>query len=69
VTFTATSFVPPSGKDVISVNPKTGEIHLTAALDFEEVSIYDFRIEARDQGWPPLSGHCSVELEVLDVND
>ncbi|NXM18277.1 PCDGL protein, partial [Ploceus nigricollis] len=69
VTFTATSFIPSSGRDVISVNPKTGEIHLTAALDFEEVSIFDFRIEVRDQGTPPLSSHCSVELEVLDVND
>ncbi|XP_066053678.1 protocadherin alpha-6-like [Chamaea fasciata] len=69
MTFTATSFVPPSGRDVVSVNPKTGEIHLTAPLDFEEVSVFDFRIEARDRGTPPLSGHCSVELEVLDVND
>ncbi|XP_064528384.1 protocadherin alpha-2-like [Pseudopipra pipra] len=69
VTYTATSFIPPSGRDVISMNPKTGEIHLTGALDFEEVSIFDFHIEARDQGTPPLSGHCSVELEVLDVND
>ncbi|NWI83085.1 PCDAC protein, partial [Dryoscopus gambensis] len=69
VTYTATNFLPPSGRDVISINPKTGEIHLTAALDFEEVSIFDFHIEARDQGTPSLSGHCSVELEVLDVND
>ncbi|NXX28416.1 PCDAB protein, partial [Nicator chloris] len=68
VTFTATSFIPPSGRDVISVNPDTGEIHLTGALDFEEVSIFDFRIEARDHGTPPLSSHCIVELEVLDVN-
>ncbi|XP_039246301.1 protocadherin alpha-2-like [Pipra filicauda] len=69
VTYTATSFIPPNGRDVISLNTKTGEIHLTGALDFEEVSMFDFRIEARDQGWPPLSSHCSVELEVLDVND
>ncbi|XP_066416496.1 protocadherin alpha-13-like [Molothrus aeneus] len=69
IIFTATSFIPPSGRDVISVNPKTGEIHLTAPLDFEEVSVFDFRIEATDQGTPPLSGHCRVELEVLDVND
>ncbi|NXK97262.1 PCDA9 protein, partial [Formicarius rufipectus] len=66
VTYTATNFIPASGRDVISINEKTGEIHLTGALDFEEVSIFDFRIEARDQGWPSLSGHCSVELEVLD---
>ncbi|NXB50885.1 PCDAB protein, partial [Leucopsar rothschildi] len=69
VTFTATSYIPPTGQDVISINPKTGEIHLTGALDFEEVSIFDFRIEARDRGTPPLSSHCSVELEVVDVND
>ncbi|XP_053847211.1 protocadherin alpha-13-like isoform X2 [Vidua macroura] len=69
VTFTVTNLIPPSGKDVISINPNTGEIHLTGSLDFEEVSIYDFRIEAKDKGTPPLSGHCKVVLEVLDVND
>ncbi|NXO17219.1 PCDAA protein, partial [Oriolus oriolus] len=58
VTYTVTNFLPPSGRDVISINPKTGEIHLTDALDFEEVSIFNFRIEARDGGTPPLSGHC-----------
>ncbi|NWS77624.1 PCDA6 protein, partial [Crotophaga sulcirostris] len=69
VTYTATNFIPLSGKDVVAVDPKTGEIRLTGALDFEEVSVFDFRVEARDTGWPPLSGHCSVELKVLDVND
>ncbi|XP_071670965.1 protocadherin alpha-2-like isoform X8 [Patagioenas fasciata] len=69
VTYTATNFVPLSGRDIIAVNPKTGEIRLTGALDFEEVTVFNFRIEARDKGTPPLSGHCSVELEVLDVND
>ncbi|NXP09966.1 PCDA6 protein, partial [Thinocorus orbignyianus] len=63
VTYTATNFFPLSGKDVISVNSQTGEIVLTGELDFEEVSIYDFRIEARDKGTPPLSGHCKVLLE------
>ncbi|XP_065499882.1 protocadherin alpha-6-like [Caloenas nicobarica] len=69
VTYMATNFFPQSGRDVIAVNPKTGEIRLTGTLDFEEVTVFNFRIEARDKGWPPLSGHCSVELEVLDVND
>ncbi|NWQ87449.1 PCDAC protein, partial [Burhinus bistriatus] len=69
VTYRATNFIPLSGKDVITVNPTTGEIRLTGALDFEEVSVFDFRIEARDKGSPPLSSHCGVELEVLDMND
>ncbi|NXS77065.1 PCDAB protein, partial [Pandion haliaetus] len=58
VTYRASNFIPLSGRDVITVNAKTGEVRLTGALDFEEVSIFDFRIEARDKGWPPLSGHC-----------
>ncbi|NXC22696.1 PCDA1 protein, partial [Corythaeola cristata] len=69
VTYTATNFIPLSGRDVIAVNPKTGEIRLMDALDFEEVSVFDFRIEARDKGTPPLSSHCKVVVEVLDVND
>ncbi|NXV68410.1 PCDA5 protein, partial [Molothrus ater] len=69
VTYGVTNFIPPSGKDVISINPNTGEIHLTAPLDFEEVKVFNFRIEAKDKGTPSLSGHCKVVLEVLDVND
>ncbi|XP_074408336.1 protocadherin alpha-2-like isoform X1 [Zonotrichia albicollis] len=69
VTYTVTNFIPPSGKDVISINPNTGEILLTGALDFEEAKVFNFRIEARDKGTPSLSGHCKVVLEVLDVND
>uniref|UniRef100_A0A8C5U217 Cadherin domain-containing protein n=1 Tax=Malurus cyaneus samueli TaxID=2593467 RepID=A0A8C5U217_9PASS len=69
VTYAVTNFIPPSGRDLISINPNTGEIHLTGPLDFEEVNVFNFRIEARDKGTPSLSGHCKVVLEVLDVND
>ncbi|XP_059716445.1 protocadherin alpha-5-like isoform X2 [Haemorhous mexicanus] len=69
MTYAVTNFIPPSGKDVISINTNTGEIRLAGGLDFEEVKVFDFRIEARDKGTPPLSGHCKVVLEVLDVND
>ncbi|NXK81279.1 PCDAC protein, partial [Amazona guildingii] len=69
MSYTVTNFLPLSGKDVITVNPRTGEILLTGALDFEEVNVFHFRIEAQDKGYPPLSGHCRVVLQVLDVND
>ncbi|NWX94251.1 PCDA6 protein, partial [Nothoprocta pentlandii] len=69
MTYTATHFLPLHGKDLISVNSNTGEITLTAPLDFEEADVFDVRIEARDKGAPPLTGHCRVELKVLDVND
>ncbi|NXM99446.1 PCDAB protein, partial [Sylvia borin] len=61
------TIVPPSSYDLFSIDGNTGEIRLTGALDFEVVSLYDLNIKATDKGTPPLSGHCKVELEVLDV--
>ncbi|XP_068273256.1 protocadherin alpha-3-like isoform X2 [Nyctibius grandis] len=61
--------VPLDNTDLFAIDPNTGEIRLTGALDFEDARLHELQIEARDKGTPPLSGHCSVELEVLDVND
>ncbi|XP_068021789.1 protocadherin alpha-3-like isoform X5 [Melanerpes formicivorus] len=63
------TFEPASGSDLFSIDTKSGEIRLKRALDFEAVTLYDLQIKAMDKGSPPLSSHCSVELEVLDVND
>ncbi|NXY66462.1 PCDA1 protein, partial [Callaeas wilsoni] len=54
-------------QELFKIDKKSGEIRTASELDFEDVQSYDLEIEARDQGWPPLSGHCRVELEVLDV--
>ncbi|NXY81257.1 PCDAB protein, partial [Alcedo cyanopectus] len=69
MTFTASSIFPDKGLKILSLNPKTGEVRLTGALDFEDVRLFEIQIEATDKGTPPLSGHCKVVLEVLDVND
>ncbi|NXI16471.1 PCDA1 protein, partial [Irena cyanogastra] len=60
-----------SGKipELFKIDEKTGEIRTAGELDFEDIQSYDLEIEATDKGTPPLSGHCSVELKVLDVND
>ncbi|NWH67736.1 PCDA1 protein, partial [Geococcyx californianus] len=62
------TFVPPSGSDIFSIDVKSGEIRLMGALDFEAVPSYALNVKAKDNGTPPLSGHCRVILEVLDVN-
>nr|AAS77410.1 cadherin-related neuronal receptor 6 [Gallus gallus] len=67
--YSIVSSVPASQSDAFSIDPRTGEIRLTGPLDFEDVLQHELQIEARDKGTPPLSGHCSVILEVLDVND
>ncbi|NXR40754.1 PCDA6 protein, partial [Zosterops hypoxanthus] len=61
--------VPPSASDLFSIDANTGEIRLKGSLDFEVVNLYDLSIKVTDKGTPPLSGHCKVVLEVLDVND
>uniref|UniRef100_A0A8C3U165 Cadherin domain-containing protein n=1 Tax=Catharus ustulatus TaxID=91951 RepID=A0A8C3U165_CATUS len=63
------TIIPPSTSDLFSIDANTGEIRLKGVLDFEEDNLYDVNVKATDKGTPPLSGHCRVLLEVLDVND
>ncbi|NXF93679.1 PCDAA protein, partial [Eubucco bourcierii] len=69
LTYKIDTFVPTSASDLFHINSESGEIRLTGALDFETVTFYELHVKATDKGTPPLSGHCKVELEVLDVND
>ncbi|XP_054024601.1 protocadherin alpha-5 isoform X2 [Dryobates pubescens] len=61
--------VPARVQNLFIIDTKSGEIRTAGELNYEDVHSYDLEIEARDKGTPPLSGHCNVELEVLDVND
>ncbi|XP_063269434.1 protocadherin alpha-8-like isoform X3 [Prinia subflava] len=56
-------------KEMFTIDESKGEIRLKGNLDFEEMTSYEIPVEAKDKGYPPLSGHCKVVLEVLDVND
>ncbi|XP_059339847.1 protocadherin alpha-2-like [Ammospiza nelsoni] len=56
-------------KEMFTIDENKGEIRLKGKLDYEEMDSYEIPVEARDKGSPPLSGHCSVELKVVDVND
>ncbi|XP_032482867.1 protocadherin gamma-B4 isoform X18 [Phocoena sinus] len=49
------------------LNSNTGEITLLNALDFEEVKEYSIVLEAKDGGG--MIAQCTVEIEVLDIND
>ncbi|XP_055574085.1 protocadherin alpha-2-like isoform X7 [Falco cherrug] len=60
---------PQDGREVFGIDRNSGEIHVRGDLDFEDVGLYRLQVDATDQGNPPLSGHCKVVVEVLDVND
>uniref|UniRef100_A0ACB8EBQ4 Protocadherin alpha-3 n=1 Tax=Sphaerodactylus townsendi TaxID=933632 RepID=A0ACB8EBQ4_9SAUR len=69
VSYISSSFSPPNGKEKFVLDQETGEIHVKGSIDFEDRNFYEIQVEAKDKGNPPLSGHCKVLIEVLDVND
>ncbi|XP_037635337.1 protocadherin gamma-C5-like [Sebastes umbrosus] len=54
---------------VFSIDQESGTIFLKGKLDFETNANYELDISAKDKGIPRMEGHCTVHVEVLDVND
>ncbi|XP_032384509.1 protocadherin gamma-C5 [Etheostoma spectabile] len=54
---------------VFSIDHESGTVFLKGKLDFEETANYELDISAKDKGSPRMEGHCTVHVEVVDVND
>ncbi|XP_028446091.1 protocadherin alpha-8 isoform X2 [Perca flavescens] len=55
--------------EIFHIDPITGAIMLKANVDYEEYTAFEIRSEANDKAQPPMSAHCKVLVEVIDVND
>ncbi|XP_041845380.1 protocadherin gamma-C5-like isoform X19 [Melanotaenia boesemani] len=60
---------PPSVLSLFHIDPVTGDIYLKRQLDYETQTSYRIDISAKDKGLPKMEGHCTVQVDVLDVND
>ncbi|XP_075902613.1 protocadherin gamma-C5-like [Nelusetta ayraudi] len=60
---------PPSVLSLFYIDAVTGDIYLKNQLDRENKASYRIDISAKDKGLPKMEGHCSVQVDVLDVND
>ncbi|XP_058398299.1 protocadherin alpha-8 isoform X6 [Diceros bicornis minor] len=69
ISYSFNSPVPPMVIDQFSIDSNTGEMTIRKNLDFEKVNSYKIRIDATDRGHPPMAGHCTVLVKVLDIND
>uniref|UniRef100_H0XLL8 Cadherin domain-containing protein n=2 Tax=Otolemur garnettii TaxID=30611 RepID=H0XLL8_OTOGA len=69
IIYSFSSDVSPDVKSKFRIDPVTGEITVTGLIDFEESKAYKIRVEAIDKGFPPLAGHCTVLVEIVDAND
>ncbi|KAM8764476.1 protocadherin beta-12-like isoform 9-T9 [Rhynchonycteris naso] len=54
-------------RKTFEINQKSGEVILTASLDFETIKSYSIIIQATDQGG--LFGKSTVRIQVMDMND
>ncbi|KAM5299004.1 protocadherin alpha-13 isoform 9-T9 [Ctenodactylus gundi] len=59
----------PAVARVFNINPNSGEIRTKGKLDFEEKKLYEISVEAVDKGNIPMTGHCTLMVEVIDIND
>ncbi|XP_067104241.1 protocadherin alpha-4-like [Osmerus mordax] len=55
--------------DLFEIDGVTGDLKVKGLLDFEEQQIYEIDVQASDKGPVSLTGHCSVVINVNDVND
>ncbi|XP_033182076.1 protocadherin gamma-C5-like [Anabas testudineus] len=54
---------------VFSIDHISGTVSLKGKLNFETTTNYELDVIAKDKGSPRMEGHCTVHVEVLDVND
>ncbi|KAM7143822.1 LOW QUALITY PROTEIN: protocadherin alpha-10-like [Molossus nigricans] len=67
--YSFSSLVTPSIRRKFLMNERTGEIRVNDAIDFEDSNNYEIHVDVTDKGNPPMVGHCTVLLEILDEND
>ena len=55
--------------NVFAIDPATGQITLTGALNFETTATYSLTVQATDNGTPVLSGQATITINVTNVNE
>ncbi|XP_047585489.1 protocadherin alpha-10-like [Lutra lutra] len=61
--------VSSNTEDFFHIDSASGEIKVNGKIDFEETKLWKLQVEAVDKGHPPMFGHCTILVEILDIND
>ncbi|XP_039872385.1 protocadherin alpha-2-like isoform X12 [Simochromis diagramma] len=54
---------------VLNINSETGDIISLQSFNYEELKMFQFKVQATDSGVPPLSSNVTVNVLILDEND
>ncbi|XP_028975340.2 fat-like cadherin-related tumor suppressor homolog [Esox lucius] len=66
------SFAEDTSKTTLNtflINSETGAISVKDVLDYERSKKYEFDIRANDKGTPVMDSHCTVHIDIQDIND
>uniref|UniRef100_A0A3Q1HZM5 Cadherin domain-containing protein n=1 Tax=Anabas testudineus TaxID=64144 RepID=A0A3Q1HZM5_ANATE len=55
--------------DLFHIDSHTAVISVKGKIDYEENPAFEIHAQASDKGQPPMSAHCKVLVEVVDLND
>ncbi|XP_042196038.1 protocadherin-10-like [Callorhinchus milii] len=69
ITYSFSHHAPGRLRQLFSVEPQTGEIRVKGVVDYEEASVYEIYVQANDRGPYTAAVHCTVVVEIIDVND
>ncbi|XP_043913571.1 protocadherin-19 isoform X2 [Protopterus annectens] len=69
VVYSFNSYVSDKTRQLFRIDPQTGIITVTGALDYEEGRVYEIDVQAKDMGPNSMPAHCKVTVNVLDIND
>ncbi|XP_043925792.1 protocadherin alpha-C2-like, partial [Protopterus annectens] len=69
IEYSFSTHIPDKTHSLFEIGLTSGEIILKGRVDFEEINMYEFHVQATDKGTSPLFGYCKVLIDVVDVND
>ncbi|KAI1899001.1 hypothetical protein AGOR_G00078180 [Albula goreensis] len=69
VVYSFGGYTPDRVRELFSIDSRTGVIKIQGEIDYEESSVIEIDIQAKDLGPNPIPGHCKVTVKVIDRND
>ncbi|XP_067890212.1 protocadherin-17 isoform X2 [Heterodontus francisci] len=69
VVYSFSPYVSDRIRELFSIEPRSGVIKLHGNVDYEESSIFDIDVQAKDLGPNSIPAHCKVSVRLIDVND
>ncbi|XP_047436496.1 protocadherin-17 isoform X1 [Mugil cephalus] len=69
IVYSFSGYAPERIRELFSIDSRTGVIKIQGEIDYEESSLIEIDVQAKDLGPNPIPGHCKVTVKVLDKND